>query len=148
MPEAPADAWLMTPDAVREQCNAMLALAERDGLSHFTLDLSRLDDAADYVAAVTRANYPDLAIPYHARWRHFEAGGIDRWGALQERLHGCDATELARARIDLCTVSVLLDAGAGPAWTFRELDTGQVPHAIGGAGDRQPACVRVWFVFR
>ncbi|MGA9012637.1 MAG: DUF1688 family protein [Acetobacteraceae bacterium] len=126
MPEAQAAAWLMTPDAVREQCNAMLALAERDALLHFTLDLSRLDEAADYVAAVTRANYPDLAIPYHARWRHFEAGGIDRWRALQERLHGCDATELARIRIDLCTVSVLLDAGAGPAWTFREPDTGQM----------------------
>ena len=126
MPEALAAAWLMTPDAVREQCNAMLALAERDALLHFTLDLSRLDEAADYVAAVTRANYPDLAIPYHARWRHFEAGGIDRWRALQERLHGCDATELARIRIDLCTVSVLLDAGAGPAWTFREPDTGQM----------------------
>jgi Protein of unknown function (DUF1688) len=125
VPEAQAAAWLMTPDAIREQCNAMLARAERDALLHFTLDLSRLDEAADYVAAVTRANYPDLAIPYHARWRHFEAGGIDRWRALQERLHGWDATELARIRIDLCTVSVLLDAGAGPAWTFREPDTGQ-----------------------
>ena len=124
VPEAQAAAWLMTPAAVRAQCNAMLARAERDALLHFTLDLSRLDEAADYVAAVTRANYPDLAIPYHARWRHLEAGGIDRWGALQERLQGCDATELARIRIDLCTVSVLLDAGAGPAWTFREPDIG------------------------
>ena len=126
MPQAEAVAWLMTPDAVRERCNALLALAEKDALSHFALDLSRLDDAADYVAAVTRENYPDLAIPYHARWRHFEAGGIDRWGALQERLGGCDAAELARIGIDLCTVSVLLDAGAGPAWSFREADTGQV----------------------
>ena len=34
---------------------------------------------ADYIAAVIRENYPDLAIPYHGRWRHFAAGGIDRW---------------------------------------------------------------------
>ncbi len=126
MPRAEGASWLMTPDAIRDRCDALLALAERDALLHFALDLSRLDDAADYVAAVTRANYPDLAIPYHARWRHFEAGGIDRWGALQERLSGCDAVEQARIRIDLCTVSVLLDAGAGPAWTFREADTGEV----------------------
>ena len=85
----------------------------RTGCRHFALDLDRLDDAADYVAAVTRANYPDLVIPYHARWRHFEAGGVDRWGEMAERLHGCDRDELARLRIDLCVVSVLLDAGAG-----------------------------------
>jgi hypothetical protein len=119
-------AWLRTPEAVRERCHAMLALAERDALPHFMLDYARLGDAVNYVAAVTRANYPDLAIPYHARWRHFEAGGIDRWKALAARLRGCDPAELARLRIELCTVSVLLDAGAGPHWKFREPATGRV----------------------
>ena len=71
-------------------------------------------------------NYPDLAIPYHARWRHFAAGGIDRWGALAVRLRGYDRDEIVRLRIDLCTVSVLLDAGAGASWTYREPGTGQV----------------------
>jgi len=118
-------AWLRKPEAVRDRCQALLALAEQNALSHFTFDPARLDDAADYVAAVIRANYPDLAIPYHSRWRHFEAGGIDRWGALASRLE-CDATELTRRRIDLCSVSVLLDAGAGPVWTYHEPETGQV----------------------
>jgi hypothetical protein len=124
-PELRALAWLRTPGAVRERCHALLALAEADGLLHFKFDPVRLDDAADYVAAVIRANYPDLAIPYHSRWRHFQAGGIDRWGMLTARLRGSDPAELARRRIDLCTVSVLLDAGAGPHWTFREPGTGQ-----------------------
>src|SRR5271166_2154202 len=119
-------AWLRKPEAVRDRCQALLALAEQNALSHFTFDPARLDDAADYVAAVIRANYPDLAIPYHSRWRHFETGGIDRWGALASRLDGCDATELTRLRIDLCTVSVLLDAGAGPVWSYREPETGQM----------------------
>jgi hypothetical protein len=119
-------AWLRTPEAVRERCHAMLALAERDALPHFVFDPARLDDAADYVAAVTRANYPDLAIPYHARWRHFETGGIDRWQALAGGLRGCDPIEVALLRIELCTVSVLLDAGAGPGWRFREPGTGLV----------------------
>ena len=69
--ELRALAWLRTPGAVRERCHALLALAEADGLLHFELDPVRLDDAADYVAAVIRADYPDLAIPYHSRWRHF-----------------------------------------------------------------------------
>jgi hypothetical protein len=126
---APAErrmlAWLRTPEAVRERCHALLGLAEQDALSHFAFDPARLDDAADYVATVIRANYPDLAIPYHARWRHFHSGGIDRWGALAARLHGSDPTEIARVRIELCTVSVLLDAGAGPNWTYHEPATGQ-----------------------
>jgi hypothetical protein len=126
MSERDAVAWLRTPEAVRERCHAALALAERDALLHFTFDAARMDDVADYVAAVTRGNYPDLHIPYHSRWRHFEAGGIDRWGVLAAELHGYDATETLRLRIDLCTVSVLLDAGAGPDWAFREPGTGQV----------------------
>lgn len=119
-------AWLRTPEAVRSRCQALLALAEQDALPHFTFDPARLDDAADYVAAVIRENYPDLAIPYHSRWRHFEAGGIDRWEALAGSLGGCDATELTRRHIDLCTVSVLLDAGAGPVWKYLEAETGLV----------------------
>jgi hypothetical protein len=119
-------AWLRTPEAIRERCHALLALAEQDALAHFTFDATRLDDAADYTAAVIRENYPDLAIPYHARWRHFAAGGIDRWGALAVRLRGYDRDEIVRLRIDLCTVSVLLDAGAGASWTYREPGTGQV----------------------
>ena len=116
-------AWLRTPEAVRDRCNALLELAERDALPHFTCDAARLDDVADYVAAVIRRNYPDLAIPYHSRWRHFTAGAIDRLG---RGLHGMDAIELARLRIDLTAVSVLLDAGAGAHWRYREPETGLV----------------------
>lgn len=118
-------AWLRSPEAVRKRCGVLLSLAEQDRLPHFVLDAARLDDVADYVAAVTRANYPDLAIPYHSRWRHFETGGIDRWAAMARQLADCDAAEHARMRIDLCTVSVLLDAGAGPDWIFYEHATGQ-----------------------
>src|SRR5581483_10327834 len=89
-------AWLRSPEAVRERCQAILALAEREALPHFALDADRLGDIAEYVAAVIRRNYPDLRIPYHSRWRHFETGGVDRWGALMRQLRGCDPIELAR----------------------------------------------------
>ena len=115
----PADlAWLRTPDAVRARAHEMLALAEAGLLPHFTLHPERLPEAAGLVAAVTLEAYPALAIPHHARWRHFAAGGIDRWGALARRIP--DDAARARARVDLCVVSVLLDAGAGDAWAFEE----------------------------
>jgi Protein of unknown function (DUF1688) len=123
---AAAVAWLRTPEAVRERCHALLALGERGELPHFTVDTGRLDTAARYVAGVTRQNHPELDIPYHARWRHFAVGGLDRWGALAARLRDETPEEIARIRIDLATVSVLLDAGAGQAWRYTEPDTGMV----------------------
>ncbi len=124
--EAGAAAWLCTADAVRGRAHAMLALAEAGRLAHFTVDLTRLDDVAAYVAAVVRCAYPDLRIPHHARWRHLTAGGVDRWGALGAALSGLDADEVARVRVELCVVSVLLDAGAGADWRYAEPGTGLV----------------------
>jgi Protein of unknown function (DUF1688) len=114
-----AVAWLRSPAAIRTQCHHLLALAEQNRLPYFTLDISHLEDAADYVAAVTRENYPSLQIPYHSRWRHFEIGGISRWQPAIP-----DPAERARSEIDLCTISVLLDAGAGSAWRYRDPQTG------------------------
>ena len=126
MSEAATAAWLCTAAAVRQRCSTMLALAEAGALPHFAVELDRLPAVADYTAAIIRAAYPSLDIPHHARWRHFAAGGVDRWGAMQQSLGAIGSAELARTRIDLCVVSVLLDAGAGPGWSFREPNTGLV----------------------
>ncbi len=120
-------AALRSARAVRERAQAMLALAERDALTHFRVDWSRLPAVVDRVLQVTRARYPDLrAIPPHARWRHFDAGGVDRLAAFETRLRDLSAEEALRARFDLVITSVLLDAGSGPRWSYREPDTGQV----------------------
>lgn len=121
-----AVAGLRTAAAVRERCGWILAAAERGELAHFALDPGRLDPAADYVIATTRANYPTLEIPYHSRWRHFAVGGRDRWADLAVRLAGAPPAEIARARFDLVVTSVLLDAGAGDAWRYVEPATGEV----------------------
>lgn len=120
---AAAVAWLRSPEAIRERSHFLLTLGEQDRLAHFALHIERLDTAADYVASVIRENYPDLAIPYHSRWRHFAAGRIDRWHDLFSDLRHLDTDEIARIRFDLCVPSVLLDAGAGPDWTFEEPGT-------------------------
>lgn len=120
---APELARLHDVEAVRERCHMVLRFVEEGSSRHFTLDERRLEAVAATVAEVTREAYPDLKIPYHSRWRHFSAGGIDRWNSLAARLD-VDPIERARIAVDLATVSVLLDAGAGDAWRYREDATG------------------------
>lgn len=96
----------------------MLALGLADRLTAFTVDLDRLPIAADQVVATIRRNYPDLAIPFHARWRHFCFGGRDLWAEIAPTI--ADRDERARAAFDLAIVSVLLDAGAGMGWRYRD----------------------------
>jgi hypothetical protein len=116
---------LRSPATVRSRCAAIAAAVDAGGSEHFGLDRTRLDAVAQRVAALTRSRFPDLKIPYHSRWRHFEAGGVDRKGELDAKLAGRSHIAVARARIDLTLVSVLLDAGAGPGWSYREAETGR-----------------------
>jgi Protein of unknown function (DUF1688) len=113
---------LRSAAAVRERCGQVRRWVADGRSPHFTLDESRLETVAAYVADVTRDAYPDLEIPPHSRWRHFSAGGIDRWGAVAAAI-ASDPIERARAAVDLATASVLLDAGAGDAWRYREAST-------------------------
>jgi hypothetical protein len=115
---ARADA-LLTAQAVRSHCAQIMALAEQDRAPHFRLHMERLPAAASWVADTIRLQYPGLDVPYHSRWRHFEAGGVDRWGRLGDG-QGLVGAERARVRIDLVIPSVLLDAGAGPDWRFED----------------------------
>jgi hypothetical protein len=101
---------LLSAAAVRERAHEMLDLAIAGKVDGWTVDLDRLAGAADLTAAVTRENYPDLNIPFHARARHFVAGS--------PRLPEGDPAARARATFDLVILSVLLDAGTGPGWRF------------------------------
>jgi uncharacterized protein DUF1688 len=103
---------LLNAAAVRERAHELLELALDGEVEGWAVDLSRLDAAAELTAAVTRERYPDLDIPFHARWRHFVAGEP----ALPEA--GSDPAPRARAAFDLIILSVLLDAGSGPGWRF------------------------------
>ncbi|MCW5636917.1 MAG: DUF1688 family protein [Rubrivivax sp.] len=113
---------LRHPGTIRARCRAVLAAVADDRSAWFRLDRRRLADVAARVAALTRQRFPDLRVPPHSRWRHFEAGGVDRAAELESRLGRLPPAEAARARIDLTVVSVLLDAGAGPAWRFSDAD--------------------------
>ncbi|MBD8506700.1 URC4/urg3 family protein [Hoyosella sp. G463] len=128
MTETPARAAaaLRSTRAIRERAHHLLQRARDGRSSWFDVDDDALENATTDVAAVTRERYPSLEIPYHSRWRHFEAGGVDRIAGLHERLAGLDPWARAASMIDLVVVSVLLDAGAGPEWTYVEQSSGQV----------------------
>ncbi|TMQ20469.1 MAG: DUF1688 family protein, partial [Candidatus Rokuibacteriota bacterium] len=120
-----AVALLRLPGAIRERCRNILEAGLAGRLDHFDVALARLPAAAEFVADVTRRRYPGLDIPYHSRWRHLDAGGLGRGGAFRAAISRLPADEQARAKIDLITTSVLLDAGAGGDWRYREVQTGQ-----------------------
>jgi hypothetical protein len=116
---------LRDPATIRARCHAITDHVAAGRSEHFTLERSKLDAVAQRIAAITRSRFPDLKVPVHSRWRHFEAGGVDRKSELDARLAGRSHVAVGRARIDLTLVSVLLDAGAGPAWRYHEAESGQ-----------------------
>lgn len=127
VPDGHPAAAFLSAEAVRSHCREVMARAQAGEALHFHWQAPRLGATAAFVAETIRARYPDLQVPYHSRWRHFEAGGIDRWASLARRA-GLDSEaqreERARVRIDLVIPSVLLDAGAGPDWHYVEPGTG------------------------
>jgi len=120
-----AAAALRTTTAIRERCRQLLSRARHGESPWFIVDEGFMEAAAREVADCTRERYPRGHIPFHSRWRHFEAGGVDRKTELDRLLASLSLPERAHAMIDLTVVSVLLDAGAGPEWKYVEPATGQ-----------------------
>ena len=110
--------YLLSPKAVREKTKQIFDLSIK-GQTHFKVNLDQLGPVADYVLQVIRENYPDLKIPFHSRNNHLNAGR-NRLAELQKKMQESSAKEVARSMIDLIVVSVLLDAGAGDSWKYRE----------------------------
>ncbi|CAN0018382.1 unnamed protein product [Ectocarpus sp. 4 AP-2014] len=121
-------ATLRSLACIRERCGVIFDAAKSDTLAHFRLDLSKMDDVATFVQGLMDRDYSSYDdVPYHSRWRHFEAGGLDRTARLTAAWDGsksCDELEKARRLVDLVVTSVLLDAGAGDVWKYTEKSTG------------------------
>jgi hypothetical protein len=117
---------LRSPDTIRARSQNVLKAGVAGALTHFDVALEKLEEVAARVAEVTRRRYPTLSVPPHSRFGHFDAGGIARLAALEAELAQLGREERARALCDLVVVSVLLDAGAGMAWRYREASTGML----------------------
>ncbi|MEO1374289.1 MAG: DUF1688 family protein, partial [Cyanobacteria bacterium J06635_10] len=116
-------AYLRSPSCIRERCRQLYDYVIAGKSQYFACDLTQLERVADYVIEVMRGEYPDLQIPFHSRWRHFEAGEIPRLSWLDEKLARSSPIEKAIAKYDLAIISVLLDAGAGKNWQYTEPET-------------------------
>ncbi len=112
-------AHILSPRAIRERAQMIFARTQKQQ-GHFRYHPEKLEPTIDYVVQVTKQNYPTLAIPFHSRWGHFRAGGVDRVKEVDAKLAPLDPMERARCKLDLVIPSVLLDAGAGPRWKYRE----------------------------
>lgn len=111
--------YIWSTQAIRERCQLVYDnCMQNHGAFH--IDESRLANVADYVTEVIKENYPDLHMPFHSRWGHFKVGDKDRLGPWEKQF--TDPMELLKAKIDLVFVSVLLDAGAGMQWQFKEAE--------------------------
>lgn len=118
--------YLRSPIAIRARAEEMLSLGVDGKLDHFEVRLDALDAVVARTERITRARYPDLRIPPHGRMGHFRVGGVDRTLDFDKRIAHLPDDEQARARVALVVTSVLLDAGAGDAWRYREPGSGAV----------------------
>jgi hypothetical protein len=120
-----AAAQLRTTVAIRERANQLLTRARRGESSWFIVDDGFRETVATEIVKATRQRYPRGHIPIHSRWRHFEAGGVDRRAQLEKQIGNVQPADKAHTLIDLAMVSVLLDGGAGPDWKYTEASTGK-----------------------
>lgn len=105
--------FLLHPKAIRERTRAIFDLASKGGTS-FKVNIGKLASVADLVLEVTRANYPDLKVPFHSRHNHLNVGTV-RTSQVND----------VKAQLELVLTSVLLDAGAGDGWKYLESGTGK-----------------------
>ncbi len=112
----------LSPGFVRESAEKVFVqTCAGNGLLSY--DAGKFEETCQFVIEVIRENYPTLDVPFHSRWGHFKAGGVDRLLWLKDRHKGASALELARIKFDLVIPSVLLDAGAGAEWSYHEKET-------------------------
>lgn len=115
-------AYLRRPDTIREHCQQIRKHVESNR-SYFVFHPEKWSEIVSYVKQCILKNYPDLNIPLHSRWQHFNAGGVDRLKILNQDLKNFSTLEIGRIRCELVILSVLLDAGAGEKWSYLEAST-------------------------
>ena len=112
--------YLYSTDAIRERCQQIFHLAQDNKLEHFSLHQDKLQEVSQYVVNVIRDNYPNLDIPYHSRFRHLSVGGKNRVETALKFSGLKSGSEQGRMLYEMIIVSILLDAGAGATWIFKE----------------------------
>lgn len=120
--------YLLSIKSVRETNSSTKALLLDNKLTNFDVDLSKLPEVVKFVCETILGTFPTedtfKDIPGHGRYQHFEGNDKPRLTSLIEswKSSGLDDYNIAKNVIDLFIVSVLLDAGAGNLWNYKEED--------------------------
>jgi hypothetical protein len=112
--------YLRSLPSVRERSTHVYRLAEARQLEYWAVDFAKLPSIVDYCAKILTRDYgSDFdSIQPHSRWRHF--GDRLEPILIAWDKDGVPFIEKARRLVDLFVISVLLDAGAGDKWRYRE----------------------------
>ncbi|PVG01550.1 DUF1688-domain-containing protein [Serendipita vermifera] len=119
---------------IRSRCTLVHNLAQKNKLEYFEYHPEKEQDVVEFCLNIMKRDYPESAggfekIPAHGRWRHFDTGRsridplLSQWSSESPPVNPMEQT--ARL-LDLFLVSVLLDAGAGNAWKYKEKNSGEV----------------------
>ncbi|WVQ79123.1 hypothetical protein IAT38_001218 [Cryptococcus sp. DSM 104549] len=119
--------YIRSLEAVRDRSSQVYELGKQGKLDHWVFNEAKLNDCVEYCAKIIARDFGTdyAAIPPHCRRNHFITPGNNRITTLlSSPSFPPTSAPLARAAalIDLNLVSVLLDAGAGPAWAYTETD--------------------------
>lgn len=110
--------YILSAAAVRERAQLVFNRIKA-GETEYIYHPDRLDFAAGLVVDLYKKRFPKGDVPYHSRWRHFSADGFELINLYISKLEGLDDLTVAKRGVDLVVASVLVDAGAGPSWSFR-----------------------------
>ncbi|MAW07377.1 MAG: uracil phosphoribosyltransferase [Halobacteriovoraceae bacterium] len=116
--------YLLSTKSIRDKASQIYEMSLQ-GKTNFIIDEQKYEEAADFVLETIKTNYPDLKIPYHSRWGHFNSPKKNRVDEFFDLVSPLDKVERGRREFDLIIISVLLDAGAGKTWSYRDEQTGE-----------------------
>ncbi|MBT4964349.1 MAG: DUF1688 family protein [Francisellaceae bacterium] len=104
--------------SIRPRARVLYDYALQDKLSFFQVNENNIEKASNLVLEVTQKNYPNLKIPYHSRWRHFEVVKNGLYKDVLSIIEQYDKKEAVKRKVELVILSALLDAGAGNSWQY------------------------------
>ncbi|KAF8513594.1 hypothetical protein BU17DRAFT_53148 [Hysterangium stoloniferum] len=115
-------AYLKTLPSIRERCIRVYELAKQDRLEFFKYSPEKEAEVVNFCINIIQRDFGSNynSIPPHGRWRHFDTGRPRISSLILEWSKTNSELEVCKRIIDLFLVSVLLDAGAGNTWTYRE----------------------------
>lgn len=91
--------------------------------SAFTFSAEKFELLTQELIDFTKNNYPKGNIPNHSRLLHFYVGDENRLDLLKQEMTNFSPFERIRSIMELIFISVILDAGAGAAWSFIDKKT-------------------------